>query len=299
MALRTFSFNPLLGGFGNESTASSTKKQQSNGSNKNICSAGKSCSDSDAVAQIVKELVDNAVDACAVITRICKTSPNISASEVKSKKYQAHYKENEKKLSIVQSNDGDKPKRVRVTIEPVEQSFGIENETSGESQIYPEYLRVTVSDNGCGMKDIQEAVNAFRTSKGHNCKNSTKAMLQALHSKAHDGPQYDSELGTTGRYGVGLTMCLLHAQRLVPTSCASIQSATLADAAFTKVLCVIDLDHDAVRCIRPYQLSKSSPTESGTSVSLVIPVSKTPIPSVSRAFCVRNLAFTNYFCLVW
>ena len=36
--------------------------------------------------------------------------------------------------------------------------------SSGEGEI----LRVMVSDNGCGMEDIQACVGAFHTSKAHN-----------------------------------------------------------------------------------------------------------------------------------
>ena len=108
MALRAFRSNPGLGGFGGESSSVAIDEQ-----------------DCDAFAQIVKELVDNAVDAC-------------SASSSRSSSTEA--------------------KRVRVTIERVN-----EDKTSDDDDSY--LLEVTVTDNGSGMLSIQDCVEAFRTSK--------------------------------------------------------------------------------------------------------------------------------------
>ena len=79
MALRAFHCNPSLGGFGNEtetnhpnlnlnphSNRKSSSKTSSGGSNSNSSPLYPKASESgDAFAQIVKELVDNAVDACS------------------------------------------------------------------------------------------------------------------------------------------------------------------------------------------------------------------------------------------
>ena len=57
MALRTFHSNPSLGGFGNESTRlglSTTSNKHENNADTN----------GDAFCQVIKEIVDNAVDAC-------------------------------------------------------------------------------------------------------------------------------------------------------------------------------------------------------------------------------------------
>jgi signal transduction histidine kinase len=133
MALRTFRHNPSLGGFGGESL--SLLEQESGASEESI--------HSDAFAQILKELADNAVDACRL-----DRSP-------KGKRAQ-------KQMSM---------RRVRIQID-------------AETNEGKDVLLVKVSDNGCGMKDIQACVDAFQTSKGHNDKD--KSM-------------------TSGRYGIGLT----------------------------------------------------------------------------------------------
>jgi DNA topoisomerase VI subunit B len=176
--LQAFHSNPALGGFGNESGFSIKE------------------GDCDAFAQIVKELVDNAVDACR--------------------------------------QDSDQIRRVRVDF----------------SQVSPTVLRVTVSDNGCGMSCIQDCVEAFRSNK-------RDSLNQAK---------------TAGRYGIGLTLCLLHAQRLVPNSTASITSATKKSTTFQQADYVVDTEGDCVECIPGEATPKTRPDESGTSVSVLIPV---------------------------
>ncbi len=205
MALRTFHANPSLGGFGNESsnaqlwldrTGTTTTTTTTTTQSKND-----EAIDGDAFAQIIKELVDNAVDACL--------SPN---------------------------QEDASPKRVRVEIQPTKEDDHL--------------LRVTVTDNGCGMDNIQACVNPFRTSK------------------------QDTESNTAGRYGIGLTLCLLHAQRLVRGSCAVIRSATAQQKEWTTLQCVVDADQDKIHCttrIRGHQ-PKHFVQESGTCVSLLVRV---------------------------
>ena len=194
MALRAFRSNPGLGGFGGESSSVAIDEQ-----------------DCDAFAQIVKELVDNAVDAC-------------SASSSRSSSTEA--------------------KRVRVTIERVN-----EDKTSDDDDSY--LLEVTVTDNGSGMLSIQDCVEAFRTSKA----------------------QGKDEEKTAGRYGIGLTLCLLHAQRLVPNHYATITSATAKQRHFVKASYVVDTEGDKVQCVKREKLPKNASKESGTAVKLLIPVS--------------------------
>jgi DNA topoisomerase VI subunit B len=196
MALRTFHANPSLGGFGGESSSSSAPRQ--------VASSLAPQDDCDAFAQIVKELVDNAVDAC-------------------------------QQDSLKHNNNN---KRIRVVIEQM-------NHHAEEH--YP-VLRVTVSDNGVGMSNVESSVNAFRTSKANN------------------------EHSSAGRYGIGLTLCLLHAQRLVPNSCASITSATKESSRYIRASFVVDTMGDSVKCVKQEQLPKNSPEESGTAVSLLVPV---------------------------
>lgn len=207
MALRTFHANPSLGGFGNESSNSQLFLSQNNHHRKGT-SGTEEPVDGDAFAQIIKELVDNAVDACTA-----------------------------------RSNESNTPsKRVRVDIQPAKEEDHM--------------LRVTVTDNGCGMKDIQSCVDPFRTSKG--------------------GKQHDSttESNTAGRYGIGLTLCLLHAQRLVRGSCAVIRSATAEQEEWTTFQCVVDADRDKIQCttrISGHQ-PKDFSSQSGTCVSLLVRV---------------------------
>jgi hypothetical protein len=179
-----------------------------------------------------------------------------------------------------------------------------------------EILRVTVLDNGVGMEDIEICVDPFRTTKAHNSNKNN--------SKSKDDSKKGAIAGqTAGRYGIGLTrkikatlysffvagttlsfltlffgpfsvspfaVCLLHAQRLVPNSRASIQSTTAQQSYWSVVNCVVDTDGDSVRCFpnvdhtmmssnddsppvvgrRP----KSFATESGTAVSVLVPVSR-------------------------
>jgi DNA topoisomerase VI subunit B len=195
MALRAFHANPCLGGFGGESSGPLRVNSQATEQ------------DCDAFAQIIKELVDNAVDACK-----------------------------------------HSDKRIRVVIERM-------NDTNddGEYTEVGHVLRVTVSDNGVGMENIQDCVNAFRTSKAGN-------------------EEEENVENTAGRYGIGLTLCLLHAQRLVPNSCASITSGTRDSQHFTRASYVVDTDGDSVLCVKQEHLPKTSQEESGTAVSLLVPV---------------------------
>ena len=181
MALRTFHANPSLGGFGSESTPASRILPQ----------------DGDALCQIVKELVDNAVDAC------CQSS---SSSNIQ--------------------------KRVKVEINEKDQNT----------------LQVTVTDNGAGMANIQQYVTAFKSTKGND--------------------------ETAGRYGIGLTLCLLHTQRLVPKSDSCITSATKNCSFITRELYFVDTDGDNVECRIREKKSKTNQEESGTCVSVLVPVSQ-------------------------
>lgn len=199
--LRTFVANPGLGGFGEKEAASP-----------------------DAFCQIVKELVDNAVDACTV--------------------------------AVI----GETSRRVRVTIE--------------EYAEQKDLLRVTVSDNGCGMKNIEECVGAFHSSKQAFSSNETTTTTQRSKAKDKDKEESkkETEDHTAGRYGIGLTLCLLHAQRLVPDSCASVQSATRDHVEWNVVQAVVETEHDKIRCIPCPRLPKRAHDESGTSIGVLLPV---------------------------
>ena len=261
MALRTFRHNPSLGGFGGESGLSSDATD----------TVG-----ADAFCQIIKELVDNAVDACR-LSGSNKTTTRVGA--VKKKKNGTTGGKNaatDISPTVVH--------RVRINLDPSTEGDGTE------------VLRVTVTDTGCGMKDIQSCVDAFQTSKGHNADKTNNIS---------DKEGYTQDKNTSGRYGIGLTraytayivmwlllsvckllsailnfihvcafllVCLLHAQRLVPNTRASIKSATAEQDQWTVMSCVVDTEADSVRCFPGSSLAKAVKAESGTSISLLVPV---------------------------
>jgi len=235
MALRTFRSNPSLGGFGGETTNVTPFFIDTETSLQTKGKKGKthfnSLTADDGFAQIVKELVDNAVDACYAVYE----SETLSINSPKKKR----------------TTSKRKLRRVRVVIEPIQ-----------VKRVKDDFLRVTVTDNGVGMKDIEACVSAFHTSK--------------------DGPGKASDKSfTAGRYGIGLTLCLLHAQRLVPDSCASITSSTSAQRQWIRTKYVVDTDQDCVKCISKQSLPKHKKKakndlddcDSGTSVSVLLPVS--------------------------
>ena len=203
MALRTFHANPSIGGFGGENSLDLRRNR-----------AGKSAPDEendqenpggDVFCQIVKELVENAIDAC-------------SSKEIHS-----------------EDQTGATNRRVKVEIQP------------WDDQSENEELLLKVSDNGVGMENIQNAVDAFQSSK----ENSQSA----------------------GRYGIGLTLSLLHAQRLVSNSYAVITSGTKDAAHFTRAWYVVNSVGDSITCYKQEDVRKANETESGTCVSLLVPVS--------------------------
>ena len=238
MALHAFQCNPSLGGFGSESVSTISLAERSGiGENNKEYDCLRDTKDGgcDAFAQIVKELVDNAVDACsgenfnsksAIVDRFANMSDESMLNE---------------KVEL---------KRVRVSIERLEH-----NATECTSKEMNQILRVTVSDNGSGMANIKKCVSAFCTSKAvGNTK--SQSQKQISKDKAHQSQ-------TAGRYGMGLTLCLLHAQRLVPNSCALIKSATPSAKVWTKEKFVVDTINDRIISVEEETLSKNT-NESGT-----------------------------------
>jgi hypothetical protein len=267
MALRTFRSNPALGGFGGESSAPLVNRTGN---------AAIRFVDCDAFAQIIKELVDNAVDACSVNTNGSAGTCTTGTGGVKKKRVRVSIErfEPEKDNDNVNLSEDD---------DEVESENGTGKQQAARNRAIltgkQEILRVTVLDNGCGMNDIQASVDAFHTSKAHAARG--KRSVNQDNDSDYD-PDDDDNKGastasgegrTAGRYGIGLTLCLLHAQRLVPSSCATIQSATADSAHYEFVTCVVDTEGDSVRCIRRQQLPKSFADESGTAVSVLVPVS--------------------------
>lgn len=187
MALKAFHDNPCIGGFGGESTVAFLNSENDKNQKNSLTE-----SSGDALCQIVKELIDNAVDACV--------------------------------------NGG----RVKVEVYAYEHDDSI--------------LQVKISDTGEGMEDIQACVSAFQSSKA-------------------SGGQ------TAGRYGIGLTLCMLHAQRLVSNSYSCITSATKDQNNYSRAFYVVDTNGDSVICKKTEELPKPSEGESGTCVSVLVPVS--------------------------
>jgi hypothetical protein len=264
MALRAFLENPLLGGFGGESSGLGlVEKNHVNYKGEKKGRKGKSaCRKSlvtnagadDSFAQIVKELVDNAVDAC------------YSASQEELRKRTETRQVKARTRSLYSKKDdlcspSTTIRRVRVVLQP-ETPPNLSSASpcpSDDEESDDELLRVTVTDNGCGMESIQDCVTAFHTSKA--------ATTQ--------------EQQTAGRYGMGLTLCLLHAQRLVGESCTVITSATSFQNTWTRAKYVVNAEDDDIVCVFNEQTKKkNSPTESGTAVSLLLPVSQffNPVP---------------------
>jgi len=341
MALRTFCNNPSLGGFGAESTSAARDW----GSRKTGTDAGspgrekKVVVDGDAFAQIVKELVDNAVDACR------GGSPSASAAP--------HAIINDEIMDCRSSNSRGTAvkKRVLVQIEPWQNgdSKNWEDQDGSDADNGEDTLRITVIDNGCGMDNIQQCVDPFNSSKkgdsndssenvpngGNSTNQSSSTPPPRNHGKGgkradkssktsrscnnnssdiHSTQDFPEEPGasavriaqnlgnsksllpptddeerskTAGRYGIGLTLCLLHAQRLVPNTSTVIRSATPEQSHWTKVTCVVDTDADSVRCVNEEKLSKQFPSESGTTITLLVPVSRLFTRRINSAYVSR------------
>jgi len=279
MALRAFRSNPSLGGFGGESSnferldeKQHTSEINNNGGGNTIIRKKKLSntdlgtqtetketkydddsviggigSDDDAFAQIVKELVDNAVDACS--------------------------------SSLLENKDDSEqdflPKRVKVVLEPIDHKpKNNQNDNYDDQDTMKEYLRVTVTDNGIGMENISQCVCAFSTSKGSNERNKESSVQkkETDSSQKHAESMHQNQDLTAGRYGIGLTLCLLHAQRLVPNSFASITSASAQSTHWVRSRYVVDTQKDAVICVKEESLPKKRSNESGTAVSLLVPV---------------------------
>ncbi|KAL3923517.1 MAG: hypothetical protein SGILL_001607 [Bacillariaceae sp.] len=235
MALRAFHANPCIGGFGGENTppillrpcdrGTSSSARGGHSQQRQESSPSSGGNSGDAFCQIVKELVDNAVDA---------VNTSLQSDE--------------------KSDQWDKKKRIRVEIKPYTQQANEKANASNDAGPFDEaseLLKIEVLDNGCGMDNIQTCVNAFH---------STKAKLKNF----------------SGRYGIGLTLCLLHAQRLVPNSYACITSTKRGMDHRSRALFVVDSQNDAVVCHAEEQVPKQDDVNaSGTSVSLLIPPAAT------------------------
>ena len=251
--LRSFANNPSLGGFGGESQLATQLSQTvgrrqednnestnaKNNTNDNITQGEVgSC---DAFVQILKELVDNAVDAC------------VSSNDKTTNK--GDDKDNDNTMKRV---------RVKITSESVPVASKMMN-----------CLRLEVSDNGCGMDDIDKCVSAFSSNKQQTKDTSSNDQIIST-KKQSSVPNNNGDITenyTSGRYGVGLTLCILHAQRLVPGTGASITSATASSNQWTRAVYEPDTCADSIVCKKREQFPKHNKDECGTTISLLVPVS--------------------------
>lgn len=256
MALRAFHANPSIGGFGGENSTPNLLRQNSHASSALNRDAHSAQHAGDAFCQIVKELVDNAVDAIN--------------SSLKNDEHN-------------QQKDGKK--RIQVEILPYANTNGNANDGSVADVSSPELLQVTVLDNGCGMENIQDCVNAFQSSKGG--------------SQPNNAP-LDAHTNTSGRYGIGLTLCMLHAQRLVPHSYTCITSTKKGWEHRARAFFVVDHEGDRVVCEKEEQIPKLGSFESsGTCVSLLIPVSICDVCQACIVIQLRSPFLEYHIATVW
>lgn len=245
--LRSFANNPSLGGFGGESQLATQLSQtvgirqdnndiEEKSANTNINDTQGEVGSCGAFVQILKELVDNAVDAC------------VSSNDKTTTKDD---KDNDNTMKRV---------RVKITSESVPVASKMMN-----------CLRLEVSDNGCGMEDIDKCVSAFSSNKQHTKDTSNDDQITEKQSSSNNNG--NTENYTSGRYGVGLTLCILHAQRLVPGTGASITSATVLSNQWTRAVYEPDTSADSIVCKKREQFPKHNEKECGTTISLLVPVS--------------------------
>jgi DNA topoisomerase VI subunit B len=238
MALRAFHANPSIGGFGGESSSSSTsntlnllrpKKRSPSSSVNNFRNANTNNEKNrteydgdsgDAFCQIVKELVDNAVDAIAG----------------------SFDDDDDDDDDNPNNEEGETKRRIRVEIRPYKNNNNDDDDNNNK------LLEVSVTDNGTGIENIKDCVNAFFSKKDTS--------------------------NTSGRYGIGLTLCLIHAQRLVPNSYACITSTKKGWNHQKSAFFVVDTVGDSVVCHHEERTPKLERIDSsGTRVRLLVPVS--------------------------
>ena len=247
--LRSFANNPSLGGFGGESQLATQlsqtvgiRQEESNENSKDNTNdnniEGGEVGSCDAFVQILKELVDNAVDACV--------------------------SSNEKTTIKGDEKDNTTMKRVRVKIS---------SESVPVASKMMNCLRLEVSDNGCGMEDIDKCVSAFSSNKQQTKDASNDDVDNISTKQSSSNNNGNTENYTSGRYGVGLTLCILHAQRLVPGTGASITSATASANQWTRAVYEPDTSADSIVCKKREQFPKHNSDECGTTISLLVPVS--------------------------
>jgi hypothetical protein len=295
MALRAFHANPGIGGFG-ESTTTNTLASNYNDFEELSCNKKKkknrkddsdddhdndkyggedSNGNGDLLCQIVKELVDNAVDAC-------KSSCN--------PRYDHHDKEEGEEEERRRRQGGGEgrtrtqnrnQKRIKIEISRPPNDADSNNDNNNNS-----ILQVTVSDNGCGMESIQDCVNAFHSSKrgddddddddesDNNSSINVNNSTSSKNNNNNNNNNNNSENHTSGRYGIGLTLCILHAQRCVPNSRVCITSVSAKSKYRTRAIFEVDKQGDSVDCVQEEVTPvTTSEYESGTCVSLLVPVS--------------------------
>ena len=137
-------------------------------------------------------------------------------------------------------------------------------------------------------------MNAFHSSKGGDEK-ADNINVSASTSNSH----------TSGRYGIGLTLCILHAQRCVPNSRVCITSVSEKSKYRTRAIFEVDEQGDSVDCVQeevtPVSLLSSkdnasaTENESGTCVSLLVPVSNNDLGITVVRFVRSSLLHRHTF----
>jgi len=153
-----------------------------------------------------------------------------------------------------------------------------------KSQSPKDLLKVTVSDNGIGMdhSTIMSCVSAFSSSKSNK-------RRKILHTNKE---LITGQVQTTGRYGIGLTLCLLHAQSLVKNSYAVITSTTKSCTSWSKLKYIVDDEKDEIVCVEEDSIEKSNSASSGTFVCMLVPVSLQIFAESSMHQSLKIIPFT-------
>jgi hypothetical protein len=89
------------------------------------------------------------------------------------------------------------------------------------------------------------------------------------------------------------SQCLLHAQRLVPNSCAVITSTVRGSSSITRAKFVVDMARDSVICVEKSNTEKENTESSGTSITLLLPVSVHQRPTSVSACISKSMTSTN------
>eukprot|EP00984_Skeletonema_dohrnii_P038835 scaffold42543_cov155-Skeletonema_dohrnii-CCMP3373.AAC.1 len=132
----------------------------------------------------------------------------------------------------------------------------------------------STKNNGVDTDDIDgQCASQQQQSRGKQNKNGKQSKSKSKKKKEggsstnnKHASSSSSSSYTSGRYGVGLTLCLLHAQRLVPNSVTLIVTSTKSSDYWTIRRYRADTDKDEIVCLKEERLPKIDKEECGTIV---------------------------------